>query len=93
MAEEKVVVKKGDKAQSFKKLLTLEPIFINKFAPKLKPFIKPVYYVLAIILALTLLMAFVDLFRVGIYAFVIEAVLACLYFIVVRMFAEYIANG
>ena len=91
--EVKAVEKKGDKAKCFKKLLTLEPIFINKLTPKLKPFIKPVYWVLTFILALGLLVAIVDLFRVGVYAFVIEAALACLYFIVVRMFAEFIANG
>ena len=90
---EKAVEKQTNKGSAFKKFLTLEPWFINKFAPKLKSFIKPAYYILSIILVLFLLMAVVDLFRVGVYAFVIEAVLACLYFIVVRMFAEYIANG
>ena len=91
MAEKTEV--KAVKGNKFKKLLTLEPIFINKLTPKLKPFIKPVYYVLAFILALVLLMAVVDLFKVGVYAFVIETALACLYFVVVRMFAEFIANG
>ena len=91
MAEKTEV--KAAKESKFKKLLALDPILINKLTPKLKPFIKPVYWVLTFILALVLLVAIVDLFRVGVYAFVIEAALACLYFIVVRMFAEFIANG
>ena len=42
---EKTTQKTGNKAEFFKKFLTLNPWFINKLTPKLKPVIKPVYYI------------------------------------------------
>ena len=94
MAEntEKAVEKTGSKAETFKKFLTLEPWFINKFGPKLKPIAKVVYYILSGLLCLMLLSAIVDLFKVGVLAFVIKVALVAIYFIVVRMFAEYLTN-
>jgi len=95
MAEntEKAVEKKGNKAEAFKKLLTLEPWFINKFGPKLKPLAKWVYYALLVILVLKLLGVIVDLFRTGdVITFVIGTIVTAAFFIVTRMFAEYLTN-
>jgi len=81
------------KENKFKKLLTLEPIFINKLAPKLKPIIKPIYYVLSIILALFMLMT---LFAAGSFGFggtLMGLAILALYFVILRMWAEYIKNG
>ena len=95
MAEntEKAVEKTGNKAETFKKFLTLEPWFINKFGPKLKPLAKWVYYALMVVLVINLLGVIVGLFRTGdVISFVVETVVTAVFFIVVRMFAEYLTN-
>ena len=94
MAEktEKTEVKEV-KENKFKKLLTLEPIFINKLAPKFKPVIKPIYYVLSVILAFALLVTLFSALQLGFANTLISVLLICLDFIVVRMFAEYVSNG
>ncbi|MDY6407607.1 MAG: hypothetical protein SPL08_02740 [Pseudomonadota bacterium] len=81
------------KENKFKKLLTLEPIFINKFASKLKPMIKIIYYILSGILALFLLCALFTIGAMGIASFLITVLMLGLFFLIVRMWAEYIQNG
>ena len=85
-------VKAPKKENPLKPLLTLEPIFIGKLSKKLKPYARVLYYVLTIILAVMLIKALADLFTVGFSAFVVEVALIAIYFVIVRMFAEYLAN-
>ena len=95
MAEntEKVVEKTESKAEFFKKFLTLEPWFINRFGPKLKPMAKWLYYALLVILVLKLLGVVVDLFRTGdVITFVVGTIVTAVFFIVARMFGEYLTN-
>ena len=93
MTEEVKETKAVAKENKFKKLLDLDPIFTAKFGPKLKPYAKYVYYILSGILAIALLGAFVHLFVGGLTAFIIDVLLIAVDFIVVRMFAEYLANN
>ena len=81
------------KENKFKKLLTLEPLFINKLQPKLKPVIKPIYYVLSIILAFAFLMTLFSVAKFGFANTLMTLFMLSLYFVVVRMWAEYIKNG
>ena len=95
MAEKTEEVKetKVAKENKFKKLLTLEPIFINKLAPKLKPIIKPIYYVFSVILALVLLSTLFAAGSLGFGGFLVSAAMLCLNFVILRMWAEYVKNG
>ena len=79
--------------KKMKPLLALNPILTSRFGDKLKPYIKPVYYVLSVVLAIMGLDAIWDLFAVGFLTFVLEALLAAVGFVIVRMFAEYVANN
>jgi len=81
------------KENKFKKLLTLEPMFINKLAPKLKPIIKPIYYVFSVILALLLLSTLFAVGQLGFGGFIVSAAMICLDFVILRMWAEYVQNG
>ncbi|MBQ7413204.1 MAG: hypothetical protein IJV07_02900 [Alphaproteobacteria bacterium] len=81
------------KENPFKKFLTLEPVLINKIGKKFKPFAKYIYWALSIILGLSFIKAVVDLFISGFSAFLLETILIAVYFIVVRMFSEYLANN
>ena len=95
MTEEVKEVKPAKENQSkelVKKLLDLQPLFVTKFGPKLKPRAKIVYYVLSCILGLAALWALAQLFINGLTAFIIDAVLIAIAFVVVRMFSEYLYN-
>ena len=81
------------KENPFKKFLTLEPVLINRIGQKFKPFAKYIYWALSIILGLSFIKAVVDLFISGFSAFLLETILIAVYFIVVRMFSEYLANN
>lgn len=78
--------------EKLKPLLNLEPIFINKFESKLKPRAKIVYYVLLVLCLLSALGTLVSLFQSGVSAFVINALITAISFVVARMFSEYLYN-
>ena len=86
--------KSKDFKEKLKPMLGLEPIFINKIAAKLKPRAKLVYYVLSVLCLLGILNAFVTLFDKdgGLSMFIIKLLLACINFVVARMFSEYLYN-
>ena len=81
------------KENPFKKFLTLEPVLIHKVGKKFKPFAKYIYWALSVILGLGLIKAVADLFISGFSAFLVETILIAVYFVVVRMFSEYLANN
>ena len=78
--------------EKLKPLLNLEPIFINKLESKLKPRAKIVYYVLLVLCLLSALGTLVSLFQSGVSAFVINALITAISFVVARMFSEYLYN-
>jgi len=92
MAENKTTVETEVKENKFKKMLDLEPIFINKFGPKMKAKAKLIYYILCGILAIYALGVLVSLFTSGFTTFIVSAILLAVNFVVVRMFAEYLQN-
>ncbi len=71
-------------------LSILEPVLITKLGPKLKPYIRIIYFVLMGLLALTTLGAIVHLFTAGITMFIFELVVLFIEFVIVRMFCEYV---
>ena len=76
---------KGSKAKGvLKAILSLDPVLM-KYASKLKPFAKPIYYILSILILVEALGAGVGL---GFSAFL----LFLLNLAIVRLLAEYIQN-
>lgn len=83
----------AERVQQLKKMLTLEPIFINLFARKLKPFAKAIYFIFSAILALAFLGTLLSIGSVGFSGFILFTAVLAVDFIVVRMFAEYLNQG
>ena len=81
-----------DFKEKLKPMLGLEPVFINKFAGKLKSRAKIIYYVLSVLCFLGALDALVSLFTLGLNAFILKTLLVCISFVVARMFSEYLYN-
>lgn len=92
MAEETKTEVKEVKENKFKELLELEPLFIEKLAKKLKPQAKILYYVLSVVLALALLGSLFSITTDGPAVFLVKVALIMVFFVVVRMFAEYLVN-
>lgn len=70
-------------------LLSLDPIFLNKFGSKIKPHIKPIYYTLLVLIALSFISAFCSSnILVFFYCLIVDAI----FFIVIRLFAELMAK-
>ena len=92
MAEETKTEVKEVKENKFKKLLDLEPLFTEKLAKKLKPQAKILYYVLSVVLALALLGSLFSITTDGPAVFLVKVALIMVFFVVVRMFAEYLVN-
>jgi hypothetical protein len=80
-----------DKKQLFHDLMTLDKvIFVPKYAAKLKKYVKPIYLVLLIFLALFAFVALVNLLMAKISIALIQFVFVFIGFVVVRMFSEFL---
>ena len=80
-----------DKKQLFHDLMTLDKVvFVPKYAAKLKKYVKSIYLILLIFLALFAFVGLVNLLMAKISIALIQFIFVFIGFVVVRMFCEFL---